>query len=80
MSGLYRELAPAIVGDGLAVAWTPEPAQRINRVASFNLTIQPGETIEVEFRAPLSGSEPLTEADVLAWFDFWALDLLMSWR
>lgn len=72
ISGLHTELAPSVAGNGTAIEWTPEPATVANRAARFNLSLNPGEVLQIEFRAPISMEETLTEADVFAWFDEWS--------
>lgn len=71
--GNHRELPPpgAVPGpEGLS--WTPEPTALVNTTAVYNgIAVGAGEFVEFEFRAGLDPATPLTEADIVAWFEEW---------
>ncbi len=75
-SGLHAEVVPPLPGATItSITWSPEPATVINRVARFNVTVNPGEAFEIEFRSPITPDNDLTEADLSALVDPWSEEM-----
>lgn len=73
-TGLHRELIPplALDGDFASIEWTPQPVQRVNAVGVFDIALEAGELVVIEYRAPLRPGGSVDETEVLVWYDDWA--------